>query len=200
MSRRAAPHRGIDVHYGQAEDADAGEPERPSKTQLKQKSHDLQTLGEAVAALSDERLAAVEISDALRHAIEVWRKTKSFEGKRRQMQYIGKLMRKVDPAVLDTMRAALVEQNSGSAQENLVLHLTETWRDRLLASEDAFGEWITRCPDTDTQQLRALIRQARKDAVPEKPGAAVRHGRAYRDIFQLVREHLTNEADTGATP
>ena len=104
---------------------------------------------------------------------------------------------KTDPAVLEAMRAALVEQNSGSAQENLVLHQAETWRDRLLASEDAFAEWLTHCPGTDSQQLRALIRQARKDAVPEKPGAAVRHGRAYRDIFQIVREQLTNEAETG---
>ena len=160
----------------------------------------MQKLGEDLLTLRVDLVERLDVSEKLKDAVAEAKRITNFEGKRRQMQYIGKLMRKVDPAVLDTMRAALVEQNSGSAQENLVLHLTETWRDRLLASEDAFGEWITRCPDTDTQQLRALIRQARKDAVPEKPGAAVRHGRAYRDIFQLVREHLTNEADTGATP
>ena len=142
----------------------------------------------------------LDVSEKLKDAVAEAKRITNFEGKRRQMQYIGKLMRRVDPAVLETMRAALVEQNSGSAHDNLVLHLSETWRDRLLASEDAFGEWITRCPETDTQQLRALIRQARKDAVPEKPGAAIRHGRAYRDIFQLVREHLANGTESGAAP
>ncbi len=171
-----------------------------SRTDLKRESTELQKLGEDLLTLRVDLVERLDVSEKLKDAVAEAKRITNFEGKRRQMQYIGKLMRKVDPAVLDTMRAALVEQNSGSAQENLVLHLTETWRDRLLTSEDAFGEWITRCPETDTQQLRALIRQARKDAVPEKPGAAVRHGRAYRDIFQLVREHLTNEADTGATP
>ena len=93
----------------------------------------------------------------------------------------------------DAVRDALNEQQNGSASEKLALHLSETWRDRLIAEEDAFGEWIIKCPRTDSQQLRALIRQARKDAKPEKPGAAPRHGRAYRDIFQIVREQLSPE-------
>ena len=171
-----------------------------SRTDLKRESTELQKLGEDLLTLRVDLIERLDVSEKLKDAVAEAKRISNFEGKRRQMQYIGKLMRRVDPAVLETMRAALVEQNSGSAHDNLVLHLSETWRDRLLASEDAFGEWITRCPETDTQQLRALIRQARKDAVPEKPGAAVRHGRAYRDIFQLVREHLTNEAETGATP
>ena len=171
-----------------------------SRTDLKRESTELQKLGEDLLTLRVDLIERLDVSEKLKDAVAEAKRITNFEGKRRQMQYIGKLMRTVDPEVLETMRSALVEQNSGSAQENLVLHLTETWRDRLLASEDAFGEWITRCPDTDTQQLRALIRQARKDAVPEKPGAAVRHGRAYRDIFQLVREHLTNETETGAAP
>ena len=168
-----------------------------SRTDLKRESTELQKLGEDLLTLRADLLERLDVSEKLKDAVVEAKRITNFEGKRRQMQYIGKLMRKVDPAVLEIMRAALVEQTSGSAQENLVLHQAETWRDRLLASEDAFAEWITHCPGTDTQQLRALIRQARKDAVPEKPGAAVRHGRAYRDIFQLVREQLTNEADSG---
>jgi ribosome-associated protein len=171
-----------------------------SRTDLKRESTELQKLGEDLLTLRADLLERLDVSEKLKDAVVEAKRITNFEGKRRQMQYIGKLMRKVDPAVLETMRAALVEQTSGSAQENLVLHQAETWRDRLLASEDAFAEWITHCPDTDTQQLRALIRQARKDAVPEKPGAAVRHGRAYRDIFQMVREQLTNDADTGTAP
>ena len=64
--------------------------------------------------------------------------------------------------------------------------------------DDALGDWLTTQAETDAQQLRALIRQARKDAQPEKPGAAVRHGRAYRDIFQIVREQLEHVPDAEA--
>jgi ribosome-associated protein len=79
-----------------------------------------------------------------------------------------------------------------SAKDTLLLHQAEQWRDRLIADEDAVGQWIALSPTTDSQNLRALVRQARKDAKPEKPGLAPRHGRAYRDIFQLVREALTS--------
>ena len=106
------------------------------------------------------------------------------------MQYIGKMMRKLEPEVLEAVKKALDEQANGSASENLALHQAEVWRDRLIADEDAAAQWINSNPGCDTQQLRALIRQARKDAKPEKAGAAVRHGKAYREIFQLVREQL----------
>lgn len=167
-----------------------------SRTDLKRESTELQKLGEDLLTLRADLMARLDLSEKLKDAVLEAKRITNFEGKRRQMQFIGKLMRLVDPAVLETVRAALTEQFSGSAHENLVLHLAETWRDRLLADEDAFGEWISKCPETDTQQLRALIRQARKDAKPEKPGAAVRHGRAYRDIFSMVREHLMREQTT----
>jgi len=188
MSRRAAPHRGIDVHYGQAEgagdgpdgDADAA----PSKTQLKQKAHDLQELGVSVAELSDERLAGLDISDALRHAIEVWRKTKSFEGKRRQMQYVGKLMRGADE---DALREAVAGATLGSARSTLALHLIEGWRDALIADDEAMTRWQTEHPDTDTQQLRSLVRAARREAAqpPDK-----RNPRWARELFQFIKPML----------
>lgn len=170
-----------------------------SRTELKRESLELQKLGEDLLTLRADLLARLDLSDKLKGAVDEAKRITNFEGKRRQMQFIGKLMRLVDPAMLETVRAALTEQHSGSAHENMVLHLAETWRDRLIAQDDAFGEWITKSPDTDTQQLRALIRQARKDAKPEKPGEAVRHGRAYRDIFQMVREHLTAQSETDET-
>lgn len=164
-----------------------------SRTDLKRESAELQKLGEELLTLRADLLERLELSEKLKDAVLEAKRITNFEGKRRQMQFIGKLMRLVDPAVLDTVRSALSEQTSGSAQENLILHLAESWRERLLGAEDAFGDWLAQHPDTDSQQLRALIRQARKDAVPEKPGAAVRHGRAYRDIFQILREHLTEQ-------
>jgi ribosome-associated protein len=171
-----------------------------SRTDLKRESTELQKLGEDLLTLRADLMARLDLTEKLKDAVLEAKRITNFEGKRRQMQFIGKQMRLVDPAVLVTVRAALTEQFSGSAHENLVLHLAETWRDRLIADDEAFGEWITKCPDTDTQQLRALIRQARKDAKPEKPGAAVRHGRAYRDIFQIVREHLTAQGEAVAVP
>lgn len=161
-----------------------------SRTDLKRESLELQKLGEDLLTLRADLMARLNLSEKLKDAVVEAKRITNFEGKRRQMQYIGKMMRLLDPATLEAVRTTLHEQNNGSAQENLVLHLAETWRDRLVADEDAFGEWISQYPDTDSQQLRALTRQARKDAKPEKPGEAVRHGRAYRDIFQLVREQL----------
>jgi ribosome-associated protein len=72
-----------------------------------------------------------------------------------------------------------------------VLHQAETWRDRLIADEDAFGEWIAEHPRHRFAAVARPDSPGRKDAKPEKPGEAVRHGRAYRDIFQLVREQLS---------
>jgi len=164
-----------------------------SRTDLKKESDELQKLGVALLDLRADLMARAALPDKLAEAIAEAKRITNFEGKRRQMQFIGKLMRQLEPEQLDNVRNALSEQQNGSASEKLALHLSETWRDRLIAEEDAFGEWIIKCPRTDSQQLRALIRQARKDAKPEKPGAAPRHGRAYRDIFQIVRELLSPE-------
>ena len=108
------------------------------------------------------------------------------------MQFIGKLMRPLDPEPIED---AINEQANGSAQLTLQLHLAEQWRDKLIESDDALGKWLTSYPATDAQQLRALIRQARKDVVQEKPGAAPRHGKSYREIFQLVRQLMTAQLD-----
>jgi len=166
-----------------------------SRTDLKRESTELQKLGEELLTLRADLLARLALSEKFKDAITDAKRITNFEGKRRQMQFIGKLMRQLEPDVLSDVRAAVDEQANGSAADNLVLHQCEIWRDRLIADEDAAAQWITQNPRTDIQQLRALIRQARKDAVPEKPGAAVRHGRAYRDIFQLVREALTAVPD-----
>ncbi len=171
--------------------------EEQSRTDLKRESDELQKLGEDLLTLRPDLMARLDLSEKLKDAVEQAKRITNFEGKRRQMQFIGKLMRRVEPEMLDTVRLALSDQHSGSARDNLVLHIAETWRDRLIASDDAFGEWLTQFPDTDGQQLRALIRQARKDAQPEKPGEALRHGRAYRDTFQIVREQLAAHGDLG---
>ena len=107
--------------------------------------------------------------------------------------------RALEPAALEAIRAAVTAQHTGSASETLALHQAETWRDRLISSDNSLAEWLAARPETDAQQLRSLVRQARKDAAAQgaagtAAGAAPRHGRAYRDIFQLVREALQHES------
>lgn len=157
--------------------------ERPSKTRLKQTSHDLQDLGEAVLVLSDQRLQQLEMPESLLDAIRAAKTVKSHEGKRRQMQYIGKLMRRIDP---EPIRAAVAELQLGRAQDSLALHRAERWRAELIADDQATTRWIEEHEGTDTQALRTLVRNARKDAalVPEK-----RSGRAFRELFVFIREH-----------
>ncbi len=161
-----------------------------SRTDLKRESTELQKLGEDLLTLRADLMTRLELPDKLVEAVTEAKRISNFEGRRRQMQFIGKLMRQLDAPRLDDIRTALQEQHAPSAQETLVLHQAELWRDRLIADDDAVGQWVNLSPGTDVQQLRALVRQARKDAKPEKPGEAVRHGRAYRDIFQIVREQL----------
>lgn len=157
--------------------------EPPSKTQLKKQMQDLQDLGEEVAALPASRLANLPIAERLRDAIAELHRTRSFEGRRRQVQYIGKLMQFEDA---EPLREAVSAFKLGSAQETLSLHQAEAWRERLLAEDDALTQWLAEHPTTDAQQLRSLVRSARKEQLAE----GARHGRAYRELFQLVKEHL----------
>ena len=171
-----------------------------SRTDLKRESDELQKLGEELLTLRADLMARLDLSEKLKDAVAEARRITNFEGKRRQMQFIGKLMRLLDPVALDAVRAALAEQRAPSARETLALHQAEQWRDRLIADDDAVAQWINNFPQTDTQQLRALVRQARKDAKPldkaaVSQGLAPRQGRAYREIFQFVREHLSGGGD-----
>jgi ribosome-associated protein len=170
-----------------------------SKTELKRESTELQKLGEALLTLRADLMEGLELSDKLTDAVAEARRITNFEGKRRQMQFIGKLMRGLDEETLQSVRDALEIQQKGSASDALALHQAEKWRDDLVANEDALDRWLLEHPQTDIQQLRALIRQARKDVQPDREsvskGQAPRHGRAYREIFQMVRAQLSGEND-----
>ena len=161
--------------------------DRPSKTRLKQESHALQELGEAVVALPDARLDGLGIAEQLLDAIRTFKKTRTHEGRRRQMQYIGKLMRVHD---VEPIRQAVADMQLGRAKDSLALHQAERWRAELIADDAAATKWIAAHPTTDAQQLRSLIRAARKDAalVPEK-----RSGRAFRELFQFIKEYPLDE-------
>ncbi|RZL57224.1 MAG: DUF615 domain-containing protein [Variovorax sp.] len=162
-----------------------------SKTDLKRESAELQKIGEDLLTLRAGLFDKLPLSEKLVDAVVEARRITNFEGRRRQMQFIGKLMRLLDAETLDLVRAALDEQHSAPAAETASLHEAERWRDRLIAEDDAFGTWIETYPATDSQQLRALIRQARKDIKAGKPGEAPRQAKAYREVFQLVRAQLS---------
>ena len=155
--------------------------ERPSKTRLKQASHALQDLGEALVALPEDRVATLALSETLRSALHEYKRTRSHEGKRRQMQFIGKLMRRTDP---EPIREAVAAMQLGQAKDALALHQAEAWRTRLIAADDALSAWMAEHRHGDLQQLRSLVRAARKDAAaaPEQ-----RNGRAYRELFQFIK-------------
>lgn len=169
-----------------------------SKSDLKRESERLQSLGESLLTLRSGLFARLSLPDALRDALDAARRISDFEGRRRQLQYVGKLMRKLDEDAVQAIEAALREQREGSAADTQQLHQAEHWRDRLLADDDALGQWLREHPDTDAQHLRSLLRQARKEAQPERPGEARRHGKAYREVFQLVRAALSPDADADA--
>ena len=168
-----------------------------SRTELKRESEELQKLGEQLMTLRAELFDRLQLPEKLVEAMAEARRITNFEGKRRQMQYVGKLMRGLDEETRQAIRDALAEQHGGSAQQTLALHAAERWRDDLVARDEALQQWLDAHPSTDAQQLRALIRQARKDAAPTQhqvsQGLVPRRGRAFRELFQLVREHLDQE-------
>jgi ribosome-associated protein len=161
--------------------------QRPSKTRRKQESHDLQSLGESLLELSDDHLATLGLGESLVEALRAGRRIKSHEARRRQMQLIGKLMRTAD---VELARAAVLERQLGRARDSLALHQAERWRAELIADDSATTRFAAEHAGADLQRLRALVRNARKDAAsaPEQ-----RSGRAYRELFQFIREHEAGE-------
>ncbi len=175
-------------------DLDTPEDRPPSKSMLKRASHELQELGKRLLAMPDSRLDDIGMPERLRDALADYKTTRSFEGKRRQLQFIGKVIRSVE---VEPLREAVAAFEMGHARDALALHEAEAWRKRLLDDEkQALTEWMHEHPETDVQHLRALIRNARKDAAaaPEN-----RNGRAYRELFQAIKQALvTRGADAGA--
>lgn len=170
-------------------DDDADDAGRPSKSALKRQMHSLQSLGQELSELPASRVAKLDLPEALRDALAEYRRTRSHEGRRRQLQFIGKLMRQTDEAPI---REAVAAAKLGSAKETLALHEAERWREELLASDDTITRWLNHFPETDAQQLRSLVRAARKDAKAEAPEQ--RHGRSYREMFQLIKTALAATA------
>ncbi|MDR2112150.1 MAG: DUF615 domain-containing protein [Candidatus Accumulibacter sp.] len=156
------------------------EPRTPSKTRRKRDMEELQALGEALAGLPAERLKKIDLPEDLREALGmVQRMSRQDEARRRQMQYIGRLMRNVED---QPIRAALAGARGDSAADTARLHRLERLRDALLENETALHEIATLYPDVDSRRLRSLRRAALEEKERNAPP------RNYRAIFQLLKE------------
>jgi ribosome-associated protein len=153
--------------------------EKPSKTERKRVMHELQALGERLIELNSEQLAAIALPENLHEAVEQARRITKHEARRRQLQYIGRLMRDVDP---EPIREKLRVWDGVSTEETARLHRIERWREELLGNDGAIGALVHAHPGTDTQRLRALVRNAREERNSGRPP------RAYRELFRALRD------------
>ena len=154
--------------------------DRPSKSARKREMQALQEIGEAIIKLSDGEFATIPLEGELLDAIMLARRLKSGEGLRRQMQYVGKLMRNVDTVAIGT---ALQDLQNGRALHNQRFHQLEQLRDTLIIEgTSAMDKVLENYPHADRQHLRQLIATASKEREQEKPPAAS------RKLFRYLRE------------
>ena len=151
----------------------------PSKTQRKKQMHDLQALGAELVELNDQQLASVELPERLLDAVHEARRMTKFEARRRQLQYIGKIMRDVDP---EPIRSRIAAYKAISREHTTRLHLIERWRDRLLTESDALSELLREHPGADAAQLRLLVQNAARERQADQPP------KSYRALFKLLNQ------------
>mgnify|MGYP000889998894 CR=1 FL=1 len=162
---------------------------RPSKSQVKREMHALLDLGKQLVDLSPERLKQLPLSEKLYEAIREAQRITSREGRRRQVHYVGKLMR---DAPADEIRARLHEWEHGSRQQAAQLHRLEALREDLMADDRALTRLLDEHPGADSQALRAAIRAARSEAAANKalpPGAEPKR-KHYRALYQALKTLL----------
>jgi ribosome-associated protein len=154
--------------------------DQQSKSQTKREMLGLQSLGEQLVELGPDRIRKIDMPQDLRDAVLFAKKLKRGEALRRQLQFIGALMREVDP---EPIRRALDEISRGQRAEAQLFRNLEQWRDELLAGNDAIQEDIlNRFPEADRQRLRQLVLNARKEQEGNKPP------KSSRSLFRYLRE------------
>jgi ribosome-associated protein len=149
-----------------------------SKTRRKREMLELQSLGAALVGLPESQLNGLRLQRPLLDAVMEAKRITSHEAKRRQLQYIGRLMREVDA---EPIRAALAAVDGSSAQAAAAHRRLEAWRERLLSDDEALTRFALEHPGADLQELRALIRNARREQKEGKPP------RAFRELFRVLK-------------
>lgn len=181
MSRDSVPAAPADARGTSSEAT-----ERPSKSQRKRDMAALQALGVSLLQLPEATLARIDIPEDLRTAIAEATRIHSHEGRRRQRQFIGKLMRRVDA---DALRAAIENATGESKQVVALMHRCERLRDRLLDDDHATEDLMTMLPQADVQQVRAMIRAARREHAEGRPP---KHA---RQLYRWLHEQLAQPAE-----
>lgn len=155
-----------------------------SKSQRKREAHALQALGEALVKLTKPALQQIPLPDDLRNAIEEAQRLHQHGALKRQLQYIGKLMRQCD---VEPIRAAYEKVTNSYREDVEQHHKLEQWRDRLLSEGDrALEQLLAQHADVDRQHLRQLIRAAHQEVAKGKPPKAA------RELFRYLREVFTD--------
>ncbi len=160
-----------------------------SKTKLKAEADAAQAIGKQLIALSKERLIKLDLPEALFEAVLEAKRLTANGAIRRQLQYLGRLMRDVDSAPIVAQLQAWEGKNT---QENARFHGMERWRDRLIAEPNALQEFLQSFPQAEIQQLRTLIRNAQREAEAQKPP------KSSRELFKLIREVVENSSENTA--
>jgi ribosome-associated protein len=156
-----------------------------SKTRRKRQMHELQAVGAALVKLSAEKLARIDLPESLREAVADARGLTKHEAKRRQVQYIGRLMRGLDAAPIIEQ---LNELEKPSKRQTAIFHVAERWRQELVDDPENVERFVKEFPAADATRLRALA-QAAKD---EKRGA--RALRNFRELFHVLNAVLQEHA------
>lgn len=162
----------------------------PSKSELKRRAEHLQDLGKELTELGPETLAKIELPEVIVKAIEEYRRLPTFGAKRRQLQLIGKYMRSLDG---DAVRKAIDRATGNDKTAVAALHKSEKLRDALIADDSFLTEFIKQFPELDVQEIRQLIRNARKEAQTNKPPKSARA--LYRLIYAQVLPPIALEVE-----
>ena len=156
--------------------------ERPSKSELKRQSNELQKLGEQLVDAPRDRVKRVPMPDDVRDVILETQTITNHEGRRRALQFVGKKMRTLDEEEVAAIQRAIDSWKGASKSETAALHALERRREKLLADDKALTVLLEENPELDVQHLRTLIRNARKEVAESKPP------KAYREIFQILKD------------
>lgn len=165
----------------------------PSRSQQRREALATLTLAKQLVELQPTRLAKLELPEDVRDEVATTRRITAHVAHKRQLAYLAKIMRRHGDEAFAAVRAELGENRDRQRQENAAMHRLEALREQLLGDDDtALSGLITQYPTLDRQHLRSLIRQARSERDAGKPP------RAYRDIFQLLKELAQGHDDEAA--
>ena len=152
-----------------------------SKTELKKDSKKIQAFGKKISELSSEEISSFKFPDTILKAIKDCKSIKSNVAKKRQVQYLGKLLREID---LSEAYLQMNQINSNSQLEVRNNHKAEIWRERLIQDKGAVTELIRLCPNVDRQKIRQLIQNTLKETKASNPP------KYYRQLFKYIKEHI----------